>query len=54
MPTIEEYRERLIQQKKSLNNRIDAIAAQVGENSQNIEYNAEAIEEIASIVGGDE
>lgn len=54
MPTIEEYRERLIQQKKSLNNKIDAIAAQVGQNTQDIEYNAEAIEEIASIIGGDE
>lgn len=54
MPTIEEYRDRLLKQKQSLNNRINAIAEQVGENSQNIEYNAEAIEEIASIIGGDE
>lgn len=54
MPTIEEYRERLIQQKKSLNNKINAIVEQVGQNTQDIEYNAEAIEEIASIVGGDE
>lgn len=54
MPIIEEYRDRLLKQKQSLNNRINAIAAQVGENSQNIEYNAEAIEEIAEIVGGGE
>lgn len=54
MPTIEEYRESLMKQQQSLKDRIDAVAAQVGENSQNIEYNAEAIEEIASIIGGDE
>lgn len=54
MPTIEEYRDRLIQQKKSLNNRIDAVAAQVGQNTQDIECNAEGIEELAAIIGGDE
>lgn len=54
MATIEEYRDRLIKQKQALNNKIDAIAAQVGQNTQDIECNAEGIEELAAIIGGDE
>jgi hypothetical protein len=54
MATIKEYRDRLLQQKQSLNNKINAIAAQVGQNTQDIECNAEGIVDLADIIGGDE
>ena len=54
MATFEEYRDRWIQQAKSLNHKIDLIAADVESNKTNIEYNAEAIEELAGMIGGDE
>lgn len=54
MATIEEYRKSLMKQRQSLKDRIDAVAAQVGQNTQDIECNAEGIEELAAIIGGDE
>lgn len=61
MATFEEYRERWLQQNKSLNDKINHLAAEVQANKDNIElnktnieYNAEGIEELASIIGGDE
>lgn len=54
MATIEEYRKSLMKQQQSLKDRIDAFAAQVGQNTQDIECNAEGIEELAAIIGGDE
>lgn len=54
MATIIEYKKRYIKQNKDLNEKINELSATVEQNTQDIEYNAEAIEEIASIVGGEE
>lgn len=54
MATIEEYRKSLMKQQQSLKDRIDAVAAQVGQNAQDIECNAEGIVDLAAIIGGDE
>ena len=52
MATFEEYRDRWIQQVKSIDDKVNLLAADVAKNSEDIEYNAEAIEELASIIGG--
>ena len=54
MATFEEYRDRWIQQNKSLDDKINLVAADVAKNSQNIEYNAGAIEELAGMVPSNE
>lgn len=54
MSTFEEYRDRWIQKNKSLEDKLNLLAAEVQVNRDNIEYNAEGIEELASIIGGDE
>lgn len=54
MATFEDYRDRWIEQNKSLNHKIDLVAADVEINKQDIECNAEAIEELAGMIGGDE
>ena len=54
MATFEEYRDRWIQQVKSIDDKVNLLTADVAKNSEDIEYNAEAIEELASIIGGNE
>lgn len=53
MSTFEEYRDRWIQKNKSLEDKLNLLAAEVHVNRDNIECNAEGIEELASIIGGD-
>ena len=54
MATFEDYRDRWIEQNKSLNNKIDLVAAEVEVNKTDIECSAGAIEELAGMIGGDE
>ena len=49
MATFEEYRDRWIQQVKSIDDKVNLLAADVSKNTQNIECNAEGIEELAKL-----
>lgn len=54
MATFEEYRDRWIQQVKSIDDKVNLLAADVAKNTEDIECNAEAIEELAELIPSEE
>jgi hypothetical protein len=53
MATFEEYNERRIQDEKSFEAKLQKIYEAIEEMKADTEANAEAIEELASIIGGE-